>query len=108
MHAKRMKFIDEISDIVELPIQTEKLSEEFGRNLDTVVKARKWLTNPFNWHEGRLFTIQWNGLLPTVSRYHGLRLIKEPHDDGLPMVVVRWQYDIRNGKKDVIEIATEE
>lgn len=105
---RRMLIIDVPQDPNILPMQTEKLPEDFGRNLDSVAKARKWLTNPHNWHEGRLFTIKWNGLLPTVSRHHGMRLIKETWDDGLPMVVIRWQHDIRTGKKDIIEVSTEE
>lgn len=77
----------------------QKLSEEFGRNLDTVPKARQWLTNPHNWHEGQMFIIKWDGLLCTVSRTHGQRLIDEPHDSGLPEVVVREQYRLKKGGK---------
>ena len=67
---------------------TQPLPELFGRNLDTLEKARQWLTNPHNWHTGELFVLRWNGLIPTVSQRHGERLIKEPWDDGLPWCVV--------------------
>lgn len=80
--------------------QKERLPDELGRNLDTVAKARQWLTNPFNWHEGNITIIKWNGLIPSVSRSHGHRLAMEPWDDGLPMCIVRQQYDRRNGKKE--------
>jgi len=80
--------------------QKEKLSEEFGRNLDTVAKARLWLTNPFNWHEGSITIVKWNGLIPSLSRHHGQRLTLETWDDGLPMCIVRQQYDLRNGKRE--------
>ncbi len=63
---------------------TRPLPEAFGRNLDTLEKARLWLTNPHNWHESRLFILKWSGLLCTVNREHGQRLIKEPWDKGLP------------------------
>ena len=89
-------------------IQKEKLPDEFGRNLDTVAKARQWLTNPHNWHEGFSWIIRWNGLLPTVNSTHGMRLVNEPWDDSLPLVVVRQQYDIRNGKKEPDQFDQEE
>lgn len=79
-----------------------KLSEEFGRNLDTVAKARQWLTNPHNWHEGQMFILKWDGLLCTISRTHGMRLVQEPNDNGLPEVVVREQYRLRRGGKQEI------
>ena len=87
-------------------VQTEKLSEEFGRNLDTVVKARQWLTNPYNWHDSNMWIVRWDGLLPTVSRTHGKRLINEPNDNGLPEVIVREQRNIRMGHKDKEECLT--
>jgi hypothetical protein len=64
------------------------MPESFGRNLDTLEKARLWLTNPHNWHIGKLFILKWNGLLPTVMEEHGRRLIENPQDDGLPWCVV--------------------
>lgn len=64
------------------------LPDSFGRSLDTLEKARLWLTNPHNWHESRLFILKWNGLLPTISREHGMRLQREWWDDGLPWCVV--------------------
>lgn len=70
---------------------TKPLPESFGRNLDTLEKARQWLTNPHNWHHTRLFILQWNGLLPTVSEEHGKRLIREPWDSGLPWCAVYGQ-----------------
>ena len=80
------------------PTNVEPLSEDFGRNLDTLEKARLWLTNPHNWHESRLYTLKWNGLLCTVSREHGRRLVEEPWDNGLPWAVVYGQRQIREGR----------
>ena len=77
------------------PTNTEPLSEDFGRNLDTLEKARLWLTNPHNWHESRLFTLKWDGLLCTVMREHGERLIQEPWDNGLPWAAVYGQRALR-------------
>lgn len=90
-------------------VQVEKLSDDFGRNLDTIAKARKWLTNPYNWHDGNIFIIKWDGLLCTVSRAHGQRLVDEPWDNGLPEVVVREQIRIRQGgKQEKDDIGAEE
>ena len=86
--------------VIKAAVQIDKLSDDFGRNLDTIAKARQWLTNPHNWFRGTLFILKWDGLLPTICERHGQRLIDEPHDDGLPIVVVCHQWDLRNGKKD--------
>ena len=66
---------------------TEPLPESFGRNLDTIAKARQWLCNPHNWHHSNLFILKWNGLLCTVDRRHGERVWRETWDDGLPWAV---------------------
>jgi hypothetical protein len=65
-----------------------KLPESFGRNLDTLEKARLWLTNPHNWHSSRMFIIKWNGLVPSINEGHARRLMTETWDDGLPWSVV--------------------
>lgn len=67
------------------------LSTEFGRNLDSITKARQWATNPNNWHNSNLFVIKWDGLLCTVSREHGLRLQVETWDDGIPWCIMSGQ-----------------
>ena len=77
------------------PTNIEPLSEDFGRNLDTLEKARLWLTNPHNWHESKLFIMKWDGLLCTVSREHGERLIREPWDNGLPWAAMYGQRALR-------------
>ncbi len=89
---------------------TPKLSEDFGRNLDTVEKARQWLTNPHNWHDGQIIVVKWTGLLCTLSKDRGLRLFKETWDNGLPEVIVREQIRLRKGGKqeDVEPIQKEE
>jgi hypothetical protein len=89
------QIIDETEKKADPPTNVEQLSEDFGRNLDTLEKARLWLTNPHNWHEGRLFILRWDGLLCTVSREHGERLILEPWDNGLPWAVVYGQRALR-------------
>lgn len=75
------------------------LPDSFGYNLDTVAKARQWLTHPQNWFRSELFILRWDGLLPRISERHGRRLINEPWDNGLPEVVV-WEQRQRRKKKD--------
>jgi len=70
---------------------TEPLPADFGRELDTLEKARLWLTNPHNWHETRIHILKWDGLLCTVNREHGERLIREPWDIGLPFAAASEQ-----------------
>ena len=82
----------------------DPLPESFGRSLDTLEKARQWLTNPHNWHESTLFIIRWNGLIPTVSRKHGMRLQREWWDDGLPWCVVTEQRSRRSRKDQGIPL----
>jgi len=84
--------------ITTAPTNVEPLSEDFGRNLDTLEKARLWLTNHHNWHSSNLFILKWNGLLCTVSREHGQRLLVEHWDDGLPWAVLYGQRQIRSGR----------
>jgi len=67
------------------------LPESFGRNLDTLEKARLWLTNPHNWHIGKLFIMKWDGLRCTVNEEHGRMLLANPQDDGLPWCAVYGQ-----------------
>ena len=67
---------------------TKPLPDAFGRSLDTLEKARQWLTNPHNWHESRLFILRWDGLLCTVNKEHGQRLVRERWDTGLPWCAV--------------------
>jgi hypothetical protein len=78
---------------------TKPLPEAFGRNLDTLEKARLWLTNPHNWHDSKLFIMKWNGLLCTVSRDHGERLLRETWDNGLPWCAV-WEQKTRRNKSE--------
>jgi hypothetical protein len=75
------------------------LPESFGRNLDTITKARQWLTNPHNWFESELFILKWDGLLPRISRKHGMRLRTETWDDGLPWCAVFEQKQRRTKKE---------
>lgn len=77
----------------------EPLPVEFGKRLDTVERAREWLTNPHNWHESNMMILRWDGNLCTVCRRHGERLIREPWDNGLPEVVVREQMRLKSGGK---------
>lgn len=77
-----------------------KLSDDFGRDLSTVSKARQWLVNPHNWHQSDMWVCRWNGLLVTINEKHGRYLIERPDDNGLPEVVVREQYRLRQGGKN--------
>lgn len=72
-------------------IPTEKLSEQFGRELTTVERARRWLTNPANWFDSEMYILKWDGIVPTVCKRHGMRLVEETWDNDLPMLVVREQ-----------------
>jgi hypothetical protein len=78
---------------------TKPLPEKFGRNLDTLEKARQWLINPHNWHGGSLFILKWDGLLCTIKKEHALKLIDNPQDMGLPWCVMSAQAK-RKSKKD--------
>jgi hypothetical protein len=102
---KRILFFDESKEVVSKKIirkeDFEPLPEEFGKNLSTIEDARKWLTNPHNWHSSNLFVIKWDGLLCTVNERFGQRLIDEPNDIGLLNVAVIDQIRIkRYGKCD--------
>ena len=77
---------------------TAPLPEAYGRNLDTLEKARLWLTNPHNWHFSHLFILKWDGLKVTISDSHGARLIREPWDKGLPWCVVMTQTRKKRGE----------
>lgn len=63
---------------------TQPLPEAFGRELDTLERARQWLTNPHNWHDTKMFILKWDGLVCTINKEHAVRLIREWWDDGLP------------------------
>lgn len=99
---RRLLIVDTDSDVPNTPalvLQTGSLPAEMGKNLDTIAKARQWLTHPQNWHDTNMFIIKWDGLTPSISKQHGMRLIRETHDDGLPTVVVIEQRNMKNGKK---------
>ena len=111
MKTRRMKIID--VDVTAPSAFVSKknspiLSEDFGKNLDTVQKARTWLTNPHNWHESHMSIIRWNGLLCTVNKEIAIQLLDNPQDNSLPEVVVREQIRLRKGGKIQEEIASEE
>lgn len=112
MKTRRIKIVDvdieKPSSLVSKK-NTPPLSEDFGKNLDTVAKARAWLTNPHNWHESHMSIIKWNGLLCTVNREVAMELLDSPHDNGLPEVIFRDQIRIRKGGKTQEEVySTEE
>lgn len=86
----------------------EPLPLELGKKITTIEEARRWLTNPHNWFEGRIYILKWNGPIPTISRYHGEKLIREPHDDGILRAVVLEQRRLRNGGNKEVEQTGEE
>ena len=77
---------------------TAPLPDSFGRNLDTLEKARLWLTNPHNWHSSKLFILKWDGMNVTISETHGMRLIREHWDNGLPWSVKMTQARKKRGE----------
>lgn len=94
MEAERppLVIIDETEDDSFVKAEPLKpLPEGFGYNLDTVAKARQWLTHPQNWFKSTLFIIKWDGLVPRIAEHHGQRLVNEPLDNGLAEVVVTEQ-----------------
>lgn len=100
MSERELVIIDYLDSPETAPeVVTEKLPETFGYNLDTIEKARRWLTNPQNWFKSELFILKWDGLIPRISERHGRRLIAEPWDDGLPWTVV-YEQKQRRSKKD--------
>ena len=97
---KPLTIIDYVDDPNhKAPESPPPLLESFGYGLDTVQKARQWLTNPQNWFKSNLFIIKWDGLLPRICEQHGQRLINEPWDDGLAHTVMVEQRK-RRTKKD--------
>lgn len=62
--------------------------KEMGRDLDTLDKAIWWLSHPSNWHSSRITLIKWDGYVPTISDYHGQRLIDVPLEDDMARTVV--------------------
>ena len=94
-----------IEDYVDNPAVVQQKEEALplpfglGYELDTVEKARQWLTHPSNWFKSGLFILKWDGLVPRIAETHGKRLIAEPYDDGLPSVVV-FEQRRRRTKKD--------
>lgn len=96
---KRRMLIVDVAPENQTVYQQNPLPREFGLNLDTVAKARQWLTNPHNWFNSETFILKWDGLVPMVCRRRGERLLKEPWDDGLPIVVVAEQIRLRRGGK---------
>jgi hypothetical protein len=103
-------FKEPLDDNVKIPKleDVQPLSEEFGRNLDSIEKARQWLTNPHNWFDSSFWIIKWDGIICKVCRRQGERLIREPNDQGLPMVVVAEQFRIRKGGRRDTELETGE
>lgn len=87
---------------------TKPLPPEFGRNLDTLAKARQWLTNPHNWHKSDMWILKWDGLLVTINERHAQNLIVNPSDNGLPECVLIEQYRLRQGGKRFEEPTAEE
>lgn len=69
---------------------------ELGKNLQNLDDAKRWLLHPSNWHDSRVFILKWDGLVPTLSRYHGERLLREEWDTGILEVAVRHQYALKN------------
>lgn len=103
--SRRLTIVDVESAEVQILIpdkkNTEPLPREFGADLGTITRARQWLSNPHNWHEGDIFVLKWDGLVPSVSRSRAIRMIREPWNEGLPEVVVREQMRLRRGgRKD--------
>ncbi len=92
---RRIYITDVIGDAFVL--QSDPLPRDFGLNLNTVAKARQWLTNPHNWKGSETLSIKWDGLVPFVCKRRGLRLAMEPWDNGLPEVVVIEQNRLRRG-----------
>ena len=96
----KIEVIDVVSDeAVKKKYKAEPLPESFARNLDTIEKAREWLTNPNHWTDTEIVILTWVGLIPFVNRHHGERLLNEPWDNGIPWVVVTEQKRRRSKKE---------
>lgn len=107
---RRLLIVDgEASKITMFPTKanTEKLPDEFGKNLDTVSKAYQWLTNPHNWHDGNMFILRWDGLLCTINRTFAHHLLNGTDGQGIPEVVVREQMRLRRGGRQERELPEE-
>lgn len=99
----KLTILDQVNNPQNIvPEPTEELPDSFGYGLDTVEKARRWITNPKNWFKSELFILRWDGLLPRVCERHGKRLLNEPWDNGLAELVVMEQAN-RRRKKDIGE-----
>ena len=43
-------------------------------DLDTLSGLGQWLSHPSNWMNTDLYVIKWNGLIPSISRFHAWKL----------------------------------
>ena len=66
------------------------------KNLMSALAARKWLTDPNNWFPESTRIIKWEGLVPRIAAEHGIRLLQNTADDGLPAAVVYAQRQIKS------------
>jgi hypothetical protein len=62
-----------------------------GSNLDTVEKARTWLTHPSNWFKSTLFIVKWDGYVPYINAKHARDLLANPSDDFMLRVIMTHQ-----------------
>lgn len=85
----------------------EKPDPSLGANLMTIEDGKRWLLHPSNWHDGQIYIVKWNGLVPTLSRVHAERLVREHWDNGMYEVVVRHQLSLKRRGKDRDDSADE-
>jgi hypothetical protein len=95
----KLKIIDYMDEVQEVKAVEQEKPLPDGYNLDTIEKARAWLSDPKNWFRSELFVIKWEGLIPKISEKRAKRMLAEPWDDGMPWCVVYGQKE-RRSKKD--------
>lgn len=97
----RSRYIPGITPVPKHPDDSQDFSDPgMGTNLDTLEKVKRWLQHPDHWFTGETFIIQWDGLVPYITRRHAERLRVETHDTGLYEVVLKEQYRLKHKKEE--------
>jgi hypothetical protein len=101
---KRLLIVD-VEEITVKPVPGSSRGID-PKNIQTISQARAWLVDPNNWFPENTRIIRWEGLVPKVSAEHGVKLLNDPKDDGLPWSVVFTQMTLK--KRGIVDENAEE